>query len=169
MMKVKIKPLDTVMPYGPVNSFLAGTALVVALLGQIPCAQAADIISVFLDQAKIIEIPEATVTVVVGNPLFVDTTMLKSGGKLVLTGKGYGETNLIALDKNGAAISESIVRVQPSGKNLIVQRGVDRESYACNPNCQPTVSLGDSTKFMGEASGQITSRNAAATTSNAPR
>ncbi len=158
------------MPYGPVNSFLAGTALVVALhAALVPCAQAADIINVYLDQAKIIDIPEATVTVVIGNPLFVDTTMLKNGGKLVLTGKGNGETNLIALDKNGAALSESIVRVQPSGKNLIVQRGVDRESYTCNPNCQPTVSLGDSSKFMGEASGQITSRNTAANTSNAQK
>ena len=168
-MKAKIKPQDSVMPHGPVNSFLAGTALVVALHAQISCAQAADIINVYLDQAKIIEIPETTVTVVIGNPLFVDTTMLRSGGKLVLTGKGYGETNLIALDKNGVAVSEAIVRVQPSGKNLIVQRGVDRESYNCNPNCQPTVSLGDSSRFMGETSGQITSRNTAANTSSAPR
>ena len=158
------------MPYGPVNSFLAGTALVVALhAAHIPGAQAADVINVYLDQAKIIDNPEATVTVVIGNPLFVDTTMLKNGGKLVLTGKGNGETNLIALDKNGAPLSESIVRVQPTGKNLIVQRGLDRESYSCNPNCQPTVSLGDSSKFMGEASGQITSRNTAASTSHAPR
>ena len=155
------------MPSGPANPLLAATALFVCL--QAPCAWAAEVIDVYLDQAKIIQIPETTATVVVGNPLFVDTTMLRSGGKLVLTGKGYGETNLITLDKDGVATSESIVRVQAAGKNLIVQRGVDRESYTCNPRCQPTVSLGDATRFMGEASGQITSRNTAATTTSGPR
>jgi hypothetical protein len=155
------------MSSGPVNSLLAATALLVSL--QAPCAWAADVIDVYLDQAKIIQIPETTTTVVLGNPLFVDTTMLKSGGKLVLTGKGYGETNLITLDKDGVATSESIVRVQAAGKNLIVQRGVDRESFTCNPRCQPTVSLGDATRFMGEAAGQITTRNRAATATNEQR
>jgi len=155
------------MSSGPVNSLLAATALLVSL--QAPCAWAADVIDVYLDQAKIIQIPETTTTVVLGNPLFVDTTMLKSGGKLVLTGKGYGETNLITLDKDGVATSESIVRVQAAGKNLIVQRGVDRESFTCNPRCQPTVSLGDATRFMGEAAGQITIRNRAATATNEQR
>jgi hypothetical protein len=142
-------------------------ALMVALPAN--CARAAEVVSVYLDQAKIIPIPETTVTVVIGNPMFVDASMLKSGGKLVLTGKGYGETNLVTLDKNGETLSESTVRVLPGGTNLVVQRGVDRESYICNPRCQPTVSLGDSTKYMGETSGQIASRNAAANASNAPR
>lgn len=155
------------MPSGPANSLLAATTLLVCL--QAPCTWAAEVIDVYLDQAKIIQIPDTTATVVVGNPLFVDTTMLKSGGKLVLTGKGYGETNLITLDKDGVATSESVVRVQAGGKNLIVQRGVDRESYTCNPRCQPTVSLGDATRFMGETSGQISSRNTAATATSGQR
>ena len=155
------------MPSGSVNSFVTAMALMVALPAN--CARAAEVVSVYLDQAKIIPIPETTVTVVIGNPMFVDASMLKSGGKLVLTGKGYGETNLVTLDKNGETLSESTVRVLPGGTNLVVQRGVDRESYICNPRCQPTVSLGDSTKYMGETSGQIASRNAAANASNAPR
>jgi hypothetical protein len=156
------------MPSGSAPSFVATAALVVALQAQASAARAADIINVYLDQAKIIEIPEATATVVIGNPLFVDAAMLKSGGKLVLTGKGYGETNLVTLDKNGAAVSELIVRVQPGERSLIVQRGAERESYTCNPRCQPVVSLGDSTRFMGETSGQIVTRNAAAN-AGAPR
>ena len=156
------------MPFGSAPSFVATAALVVALQAQAPGARAADIINVYLDQAKIIEIPETTATVVIGNPLFVDAAMLKSGGKLVLTGKGFGETNLVTLDKNGAAVSELIVRVHPGERSLIVQRGAERESYTCNPRCQPVVSLGDSARFMGETSSQINSRNAAAN-AGAPR
>ena len=156
------------MPSGTVHSIVAATALIVALQAQAPVARAADVINVHLDQAKIIEIPATSVTVVIGNPLFVDAAMLKSGGKLVLTGKGYGETNLVILDKNGVAVSDSIVRVHPGERSLIVQRGAERESYTCNPRCEPTVSLGDSPRFMGETSGQISSRNAAAN-AGAPR
>jgi len=155
------------MPSGSVNSLVTAMALVAALHGS--CARAAEVVTVYLDQAKIITIPQTTVTVVIGNPLFVDASMLRSSGKLVLTGKGYGETNLVTLDKNGETLSETTVRVLPGGTNLIVQRGVDRESYICNPRCQPTVSLGDSTKYMGETSGQIASRNGAANAANAPR
>ena len=150
------------MPSGSAPSFVATAALVVALQAHAPGARAADIINVYLDQAKIIEIPETTATVVIGNPLFVDAAMLKNGGKLVLTGKGFGETNLVTLDKNGAAVSESIVRVHSGERSLIVQRGAERESYTCNPRCEPTVSLGDSQRFMGTASSQISARNAAA-------
>ena len=157
------------MPSGSVHSFVAATAVIVALQVHAPEAQAAEVINVFLDQAKIVEIPEAAMTIVIGNPLFVDATMLKSSAKMVLTGKGFGETNLVTLDKNGVALSDSIVRIHPGEKNLVVQRGLERESYTCNPRCQPTVALGDSSRFMGDTASQISSRNTAATAGAKPR
>ena len=45
-------------------------------------------------------LPERVATIVIGNPLIADAT-LQSGGILVLTGKGYGATNLLALDRVG--------------------------------------------------------------------
>jgi hypothetical protein len=77
----------------------------------------------------------------------------------VLTGKGFGETNLIVLDDQGKAIRESIVRVTPPENVLIVQRGMDRESYACSPRCQPIVDIGDTTKYITDIAGQIQARN----------
>lgn len=147
------------MHRGSTTSLLTAAALAMALPALAPAALAAEQITVFLDQAKIVATPENTSTIVVGNPLFVEVTMLKGSQKMVLTGKGFGETNLIVLDQNGEAISETIVHVTASEKYLIVQRGVEREAYHCNPRCQPTVALGDSTRFMGETSGQIGSRN----------
>jgi Flp pilus assembly secretin CpaC len=109
------------------------------------------------------QLPEKTASIIIGNPQVVDVAMLKGNRKVVLTGKGFGETNFIAIDKNGEALVEAVVKVAAVEKNLIVQRGLDRESYHCNPRCQPTVALGDATRFMGEAAAQVTARTIAAT------
>jgi len=116
------------------------------------------VLSVTLDQAKIARIPDGTVTLVIGNPIVADVTMLKGSGAMVVTGKGFGETNLIALDARGNVLDEKTVRVVPTTTTLIVQRGMERESYSCAPNCMPTVQLGDGKEFT-DASGQITARN----------
>jgi Flp pilus assembly secretin CpaC len=68
-------------------------------------------ITVVMDQAKIVQLPENTATIVLGNPLIVDVTMLQKNQKMVLTGKTFGETNLIALDKSGAPIRNCSARL----------------------------------------------------------
>jgi Flp pilus assembly secretin CpaC len=118
-------------------------------------AKAAETISITVDQAKVIELPERTATIIIGNPIVADVTMLKKTGRMVLTGKSFGSTNLIALDARGDSIGESVIRVTASAKGLLVQRGADRETYDCSPRCLPTVNLADSGKFLGETSGQV--------------
>ena len=120
---------------------------------------AEETIEVTLDKAKILRMPPDAATIVVGNPVIADVTTLKSNGLLVVTGKGFGETNMIFLDKTGVAIEEATVRVTGENTHLTVQRGMDRESYSCLPRCQPTVTLGDADTFLKGASGQITARN----------
>ena len=45
---------------------------------------------------------------------------------MVITGKGYGMTNLIALDRAGAVLMEKTVEVHgPRGSIVVVYRGVD--------------------------------------------
>jgi hypothetical protein len=126
--------------------------------GPVP-ASAQAVLSVTLDQAKIARIPEGTVTLVIGNPIVADVTMLKGSGAMVVTGKDFGETNLIALDSKGGVLDEKIVRVIPTGSTLVVQRGMERESYSCSPSCMPTLQLGDG-KVFTDASTQISARNA---------
>ncbi len=118
-------------------------------------AMAADTINITVDQAKVIELPENTSTIIIGNPIVADVTMLKRSGRMVLTGKSFGSTNLLALDSGGNALGESLIRVTASAKGLVVQRGSDRETYDCSPRCLPTVNLADSGKFLGEVSGQV--------------
>lgn len=122
-----------------------------------------DVIEVTLDKAKVIRMPPHAQTIVVGNPIIADVTTLKNDGLVVVTGKGFGETNLIFLDRTGAAIEEADVKVSAAPKQLLVQRGLDRESYSCQPRCEPTVSLGDADTFIRGATQQIQARNTLAT------
>ncbi|MBV8662998.1 MAG: pilus assembly protein N-terminal domain-containing protein [Hyphomicrobiales bacterium] len=119
-------------------------------------------LQITLDQAKVAKLPAGATTLVVGNPAIADVTMLKSGVGMVVTGKSYGETNLIALDAQGNIIDEKQIDVEPTRSVLVVQRGAERVSYWCNPTCMPTVQLGDDNKAFSEASGQIGARNSLA-------
>ena len=142
-------------------SFFAAASLSLALQINTPVAQAAEVVEVLMDQAKIVDLPQSTLTVVIGNPLIIDITMLQSSGKMVLTGKGFGETNLLAVDRNGQVVGESTVRVREPSGNVVVQLGTERETYHCSPRCQPTVALGDAARHLSETVNQISTRNAA--------
>ncbi|MCJ2092486.1 MULTISPECIES: pilus assembly protein N-terminal domain-containing protein [unclassified Methylobacterium] len=121
------------------------------------------IVTVLVDNAKVIRLPEKTATVIVGNPIIAEVTPQKNG-VLVLTGKSFGSTNLIALDTAGGLIAETMIRVEASRDSTItVQRGLDRESLSCTPNCQPAVQLGDSANYFGTTSGQADARRKLAT------
>jgi Pilus formation protein N terminal region len=120
----------------------------------------ADVVNVHVDQARVIKLPERVATIIIGNPLIADAT-LQSGGILVLTGKGFGATNLLALDHSGQVVVEDTVHVVGvTGDNLVVvYKGVDRESYSCNPKCEPRITLGDSTAYFNSTLAQTGSRN----------
>lgn len=127
----------------------------------VPAESAASIppVSVTVDHAKVIRLPDRTQTVIVGNPMIADVTV-QQNGILIVTGKSFGVTNLIALDGAGALLAESSVRVQAAGDSVVVvQRGLERESYSCTPNCQPSLQLGDSQNYFDRVGGQTTRRN----------
>ncbi len=122
-------------------------------------SKARETVSVQIDHARVIKLPERTQTVIVGNPIIADVTVQRNG-VLILTGKSYGVTNLIALDNAGTMLAESMISVQAAVDAVVtVQRGLERESYSCTPNCQPSLLLGDSTKYFSEVGGQAGQRS----------
>ena len=127
--------------------------------GASPARAETSLIAVTLDQAKIARLPHGTTTLIVGNPMIADVTMLKNNDAMVITGKGFGQTNLIAIDAAGSVIDEQQVQVLPAKTVLVLQSGASRVSYACNPDCMPTVQLGDDDKTFTEAGTQISTRN----------
>ena len=122
----------------------------------------AESVVVMVDHAKVVRLPEKAQTVIVGNPAIADVAIQKNG-VMIVTGKSFGVTNLIALDASGTLLAESLVRVgADSDSVLTVQRGLERESYSCTPVCQPTAVLGDASRHFGEVGSQASARNGAA-------
>jgi Flp pilus assembly secretin CpaC len=135
----------------------AGVAAAAVFLAS--AASGAETISVFLDRATVLKMPEKVATVIVGNPLIADVS-LQPGGIMVLTGKGFGATNMLALDRSGAVLMEKSLQVlAPSENVLVVYRGAMQESYSCNPNCERRITLGDAKDHFDAALGQTKSRN----------
>jgi hypothetical protein len=124
---------------------------------------------VHLDQAKILRLPDRTATLVVGNPLIADA-VVQPGGVVVITGKSYGATNLVALDRSGATLfAHPIYVVGPADKVVVVYRGIDRETYSCMPNCERRIALGDTANYFTVNLGQLGSLSAQAQGSGAPQ
>jgi Pilus formation protein N terminal region len=139
----------------------ACTIFFAATLGTV--AAQTDTVTVSVDQAWVMKLPERVATIVIGNPLIADAALQK-GGFLVLTGKGFGATNMLALDRNGRVIMDKTVQVLgPSGSDLVVvYRGIERESYSCAPECQRRITLGDSPAYFNATLSQIGARTGAA-------
>ena len=107
-----------------------------------------DAIAVNVDQAKLVKLPTRVATIVVGNPLIADVT-LQTGGILVVTGKGYGATNFIAMDRAGEVLVDRVIQVEgPTDQLVTIYRGVERESYSCMPICQRRITLGDGETYF---------------------
>ncbi|MEA2908045.1 MAG: hypothetical protein QOJ15_126 [Bradyrhizobium sp.] len=114
----------------------------------------ADVIAVNVDQAKLVRLPARVTTIVVGNPLIADVA-LQTGGIVVVTGKGYGATNFVAMDRAGEILDDRLIEVQgPIDQLVTVYRGVDRESWSCKPICQRRVTLGDGDNYFKAAMDQ---------------
>jgi hypothetical protein len=115
---------------------------------------AAESISVVVDQARLIKLPEKIATIVVGNPLIADVS-LQPGGLMVVTGKSYGATNVMALDRQGTVLLDRMVQVEGSSDKIVtVYRGIERESYSCTPTCQRRITLGDTQTYFSSTLSQ---------------
>ena len=135
-------------------SRLAATALLLAatLAGPMP-AQAQDgaPINVNVNMARVLRISAPAATVIVGNPGIADVT-IQDPQTLILTGKSYGQTNLIVLDSAGNPIADTMIEVvQMQAGVVTVYQGQARTSLACAPVCQSVVMMGDDTGFSSQA------------------
>ena len=121
-------------------------------------------VTVNVDEARVIRLPQNVATIVIGNPLIADATL--QGGVLVLTGKGYGTTNLVALGRDGQVVSSDEVEVvAPKSTDLVVvYKGTERESYSCAPVCERRITLGDGVTYFNNTLQQSGVRNREAAT-----
>ena len=131
---------------------LAALACVAVLIApaSVVLAQTAPV-TVKVNMARILRINAPAATVIIGNPGIADIT-IQDPQTLVLTGKSFGQTNLIVLDTLGNPVADTVVQVVQDQADIVtVYMGNARNSYTCTPVCQPMVMLGDDGAFSGEA------------------
>jgi len=108
-------------------------------------------INVNVNMARILRINASAATVIVGNPGIADVT-IQDPKTLILTGKSFGQTNLIVLDSVGNPIADTIIEVvQMQAGVTTVYQGQARTSLACAPVCQNLIMMGDDPGFSGQA------------------
>ena len=130
---------------------LAFLCLVSAAAPVVSDARAGDLV-VRYDQSQLIRLPRPASDVIIGNPSIADVT-IQGGNLLVVTGKTFGITNIIALDAQRNVIQDQRVMVERDDQRMVVlYRGAVRESYSCTPSCSPTITIGDASKFFEKIS-----------------
>lgn len=137
----------------PFRSSLAALAIASGLLAPVAALAESAPVSVKVNMARILRISAPAATVIIGNPGIADAA-IQDPQTLVLTGKSYGQTNLIVLDKQGNPIADTMIEVVQEQAGLVtVFLGDRRTSLACEPVCQPIIMLGDDASYTGEAIG----------------
>ncbi len=119
-----------------------------------------DAIVVTVDRAKIFRVSRPASTVIIGNPSIADATV-EDERTLVLTGRSFGVTNIIILGEDGEPIVDRTIVVRSHESNTVrIYRRASRETYACAPVCEPTLTIGDNQDTFNFANEQIKARNA---------
>lgn len=147
--------------------FSVALCLSVSLLMNVTQTQAAqtksvpdDAVVVTVDRAKLFRIARPASTVIIGNPSIADATV-EDERTLVLTGRSFGVTNIIILDEAGELIADRTIVVRSHEANTVrIYRRSSRETYACAPVCEPTLTIGDNLNTFSSANQQIKARNA---------
>ena len=94
----------------------------------------------------------------VGNPSIADVSV-QSSKLLVVTGKSFGETNLIVMDADGKVVANRQLIVQePRTGFVTLYRGGTRQTLHCAPHCTPQLVIGDSPDTFSAVANQITTK-----------
>ena len=103
---------------------------------------AAQPVVVNVDQSQIVTLPRQAGTVVIGNPSIADASI--QGLMLFIHGRGFGTTNLIVLDDQGAQMANYQLTVQLGGDyNVTTFKAGLEYSYVCAPDCEAQMHVGD--------------------------
>jgi Flp pilus assembly secretin CpaC len=118
---------------------LAGKIVAAALLATAASAASARAdtgIDVTMNEAKIVKLARPADTIIVGNPNIADASVQDSK-TIVLTGKGFGVTNLVVLDEDGSPIVDEQVTVsRHDAKSVRIYRRSEVQTLSCTPYCE---------------------------------
>ncbi len=126
----------------PRLSLRTAAALLAAagLVGAAAQAQAqARPLNVEIDSATRVQLRAPAGSVIVANPRIADVTVVDAT-TLFITGKGYGVTEIVAVDAVGRPLFQSQVVVSAGSTGSVrVWRGAEATDMACGASCSPSV------------------------------
>ncbi len=97
-------------------------------------AVAADL-NVEISQSRMQKLSRPAATLIVGNPAIADVSIANSD-TIVVLGRTYGQTNLIALDAAGQQIANFDLHVvETQNASVTLNRGAAQYTYSCTPRC----------------------------------
>lgn len=112
--------------------------LTAALLPAVAMAQS-NRLSVQIDHSERVQLRGSAGSVIVGNPAIADVTVVDAN-TLFITGKGYGVTEVIAVDPIGRTVYQSQVVVTGGTTGSVrVWRGGQATEMACATSCSLSV------------------------------
>ncbi len=114
-----------------------GLALVRAAAA--PAAGQSRTLNVEIDRSARVALTGAAASVIVGNPEIADVTVVDAS-TLFITGKGYGVTEIVAVDAIGRTLFQNQVVVTGGTTGALrVWRGAQATEMACAATCVPSI------------------------------
>ncbi|HJT43594.1 MAG TPA: pilus assembly protein N-terminal domain-containing protein [Rhizomicrobium sp.] len=137
-----------------------------ALLVTVPAFAAGknDSVALTLDEVHTLTFRSPVSTVYVGNPTIADVTMIDARHAFV-QGKGYGRTNIVALNRDNVMVFNTHVTVTGNngGGTVTLNRGAQRVTLNCaGGRCEPTPMPGDGKEAYDAIASQASAHQAAA-------
>ncbi len=125
-----------VLPAGLIAALASAAVLLTPVSGT---AQTGSL-NIEIDQAQRVQLRGPAGSVIVGNPAIADVTVVDSN-TLYITGKGYGVTEIVAVDTIGRTVFQSqVVVTDGTGAGRVrVWRGGQATEMACAASCSPTL------------------------------
>ncbi|MFE9084423.1 pilus assembly protein N-terminal domain-containing protein [Brevundimonas sp. NPDC003935] len=119
---------------------VVGSASALLALTAVTAAQAqARPLNVEIDHATRVQLRAPAGSVIVANPKIADVTVVDAN-TLFITGKGYGVTEIVAVDALGRPLFQSQVVVSAGSSGSVrVWRGAQATEMACGASCSPSV------------------------------
>ncbi|WP_394693829.1 pilus assembly protein N-terminal domain-containing protein [Hyphobacterium sp.] len=111
-----------------------------------------------VEHADVVRLQASASTVIIGNPAIADA-VIHDRRTLIVTGRLFGRTNIIALDRQGRVIySEDFVVGPSTSGQLVLQRGAARTTMTCTPHCVASPTVGDDSDAFDTATDQQSAR-----------
>ena len=119
---------------------LAALGAAVVLAAPVSAAAQSASLNVEIDQARRVQLRGPAGSVIVGNPQIADVTVVDAN-TLYITGKGYGVTEVVAVDPVGRTVFQSqiVVTAGDGSGRVRMWRGATATGMACASSCSPSV------------------------------